>query len=361
MSSYSISETAALSRDLSFDNNPDQRDSQSENGANKNSHTQALSQTDNSSKNLPAIYQPKNIVGAGQLLAHKYPVEYSAESYQKARQELYYVFLGIGAYLFLVYMGWAAVRQINFTETGDFVYNAGLVGGVLMLIALAYSLFKRVTFFRRLMSADAWYYMHIACGAVGAYLVMLHSVFDLGSTNSSVAFYCMLLVIVSGALGRYALTLFSIVLHRQYDEVRNMEPELFSIIDRYDSDRTDLIHKRLTKFAVRCFKQPKGIVKYLIRLLSIPYHGIYFYVTSARQIRKIINKAAKSSTQTKAQTRLLKKAKKQQLRHYVYYIVKMGYMSLLEQLFRHWRILHVPMLYILAITAGIHVVVIHMY
>lgn len=361
MSGYSISERVSLADSMRYESDPQQDRKPREDNATNNVNSEEVSRLNNSNKNLPAIYQPKNIAGAGQLLAHKFPVEYSAESYQKARQELYYAFLGIGTFLFLVYLGWAAVHQVNFLEGGGFVYNAGLVGGILMLVALAYSLFKRISFLRRAMTSDAWYYLHIACGAVGAYLVMLHSAFDLGSTNSSVAFYCMLLVIISGALGRYLLTLFSIVLHRQYSEVRALEPALFSIIDRYDHDRTDLIHKRLTKFAVRCFRQPKGILKYFMRLLTIPYHGSYFYFSSTRQIRKIIKAAAKNSGQSKADIKLLKKSKKQQLRHYVFCVVKMGYMSLLEQLFRHWRILHVPMLYILAITASVHVVVIHMY
>ena len=361
MSGYSISEAAALSGDLPLDSRQKRQDSGLNNKVQQEAKTQALSQPDNSDKNLPVVYRPKNIVGASQILAHKYPVEYSAESYQKARQELYYVFLGIGVFLFLVYLGWASVRQINFTESGNFVYNAGLVGGILMLIALAYSLFKRINFLRRLTSSDTWYYLHIVCGAVGAYLVMLHSAFDLSSTNSSVAFYCMLLVIISGALGRYLLTLFSIVLHRQYTDVRSLEPALFSVISQFDGSRTAIIHKRLTKFAVRCFKQPKGVLKYLFRSVSIPYHCMYFYITSARQIRKIINGSAKQFGLSKPEVKALKKAKKQQLRHYVFYILKMGYMSLLEQLFRHWRILHVPMLYILAITGGVHVMVIHMY
>jgi hypothetical protein len=50
-----------------------------------------------------------------------------------------------------------------------------------------------------------------------------------------------------------------------------------------------------------------------------------------------------------------------QLRQYVVSVVQMGYVSLLEQLFGHWRVLHVPMLYLLVITAVSHVVVVHMY
>ncbi|MCI0506452.1 MAG: hypothetical protein L0Z73_10135, partial [Gammaproteobacteria bacterium] len=316
---------------------------------------------DNKIKNLPVVYQKKFMAGVSQLLAHKYPVEYAAENYEKAIQELYYVLLGIGTFLFLTYLGWAAVQRINFLEDGGFVYNSGLIGGVLMLAALLYSVVKRVRFFRNHIKSDTWYYLHIAFGATGAFLVILHSAFNLGSINSSVAFYCMLLVIISGALGRYLLTLFSIVLHKQYSEIRGLEPELFENLNQADSTRMDLIGNRVSKLAIRCLKQPDGILKFLLRAMAVPCHAIYFYLTAARHMRINIKILAKNTALARTNVKALKKTKKQQLRRYVFYVIKMGYMTLLENLFLHWRVLHVPLLYILAVTAAVHVVVVHMY
>jgi len=361
MSGSSFSETAVVQDGPLFNGESGHKHSQHSGNAERSSNPSPASQPDSSDKNLPVVYQQKNIVGAGQLLAHRYPMEYTADSYSKALQELYYVFLGIGAFAFLAYLGWAATQQVNFLHDGNFVYNSGLIGGILMLFALAYALFKRVRYLRRRATSDTWYYIHIACGGIGAFIILLHSSFNLSSINSSVAFYCMLLVIISGALGRYLLTLLSIMLHKQYAEIRGLEPALFSELNKYDRNRTELIHKRLTKFAIRCFKQPRGVMKYFLRLSSIPYHSIYFYMSSSRQIRKIINCAAKNSTISKTEKKLLKSTQKQQLRYYVFSVAKMGYITLLEHLLLHWRILHVPLLYILTITSTVHVVVVHMY
>ncbi|WP_455221431.1 hypothetical protein [Kaarinaea lacus] len=361
MSGYSISETATLPNSQPVDSQAERTNAKLGGRSTTNAEKGETHQSNEENKNLPVIYQAKNIVGAGQLLAHRYPVEYTAESYAKARQELYYVFLGIGVFIFLAYLGWAATQQVNFLQGGGFVYNSGLIGGILMLFALAYAMIKRIGYLRRHVTSDTWYYIHIACGAIGAFLVLLHSSFDLSSINSSVAFYCMLLVIISGAMGRYLLTLLSIILHKQYAEVRSLEPELFSELMKYNRSRTELIHNRLTKFAIRCFKQPRGILKYVMRLFSIPYHGMYFYTTSARQIGKIVKSAVKNSKLSKTEIRLLKTTKKQQLRYYVFSVVKMGYITLLEQLLLHWRVLHIPLLYILTITSTVHVVVVHMY
>ena len=117
--------------------------------------------------NAPVAFQQFDIDSASQMLAHKYPTEYVAENYQKALQELYYVLLGVGAFLFLVYLGWAMVQKVNYLAGGKFVYNAGLIGGILMLVALLYSVLKRVRFFRRYTTSDTWYYLHIASGSLG--------------------------------------------------------------------------------------------------------------------------------------------------------------------------------------------------
>jgi len=198
-------------------------------------------------------------------LSRKYPVAFDADNYEKARRELYYVFLGIASFAFLVYLGWAAIKEINFTESGDFVYNAGLVGGIFMLIALFYSAFKRVVYFRKILTSDTWYYLHIGFGAAGAFLVILHSSFDLRSINASVSLFSMLFIIISGALGRYLLTLSSIKFHKQYSEIRELEPYLFNSISNYEGKKADRVRKRLSNFALHCLLPPPSFLRFFIR------------------------------------------------------------------------------------------------
>ena len=230
-----------------------------------------------------------------------------------------------------------------------------------MLVALFYSVFKRMKYFKRLATSDTWYYLHIAFGALGAYLVILHTAFDLGSTNSTVALFCMILIIISGALGRYIYTLSSIILHKQYAEIKGLEPHLFESLDQYDCKNADRIRNRLSKFALHCLNPPRGILRFFTRTISVTYLSWHFYVTSARDLRIIIKRTSKENKLSRKERNALKKAQKLDLRHYIRRILKMGYMSLIEHLFHKWRILHVPLLYILTITATIHVVIIHMY
>jgi hypothetical protein len=82
---------------------------------------------------------------------------------------------------------------------------------------------------------------------------------------------------------------------------------------------------------------------------------------SKRDLARIIKSIAVSTDLDKKQIKSLRRNQKRQLRQYVSHSIKMGYTSLAEQLLRHWRVLHVPMLYLLTITAIGHVVVVHMY
>ncbi len=365
MSSYSITESAIVPSDEALSSNTARKVSAKKTHSKTSESKVKEKSSPRSDKartdNLPVVYEFKNIISASQVLADKYPVDYDADNYEKSLRELYYVMLGTGVFAFLVYIGWAALKEINFTETGEFVYNAGLVGGILMLVALFYSAFKRLPSMRRLISADAWYYMHIGCGATGAYLIILHSSFDFRSINASVSLFSMLFVIISGALGRYLLTLSSIKLHKQYSEIKQLEPYLFTSISQYEGKKADRVRKRLSNFAMRCLNPPKGASRFLSRMIALPYHGMYNYLTSARDLKVIIRKSPKFSKISKSKRKVIKKIQRQDLRQYVFHVIHMGYMSLLEHLLRNWRILHIPLLYILTITALVHVVVVHMY
>ena len=91
------------------------------------------------------------------------------------------------------------------------------------------------------------------------------------------------------------------------------------------------------------------------------FYGVYFYILSARDLNRVINSISILADLEKQDVNALRKTQKRKLQRYLFHIVKMGYTALAEQLLRYWRVLHVPLLYLLAITAVAHVVVVHMY
>lgn len=81
-------------------------------------------------------------------------------------------------------------------------HGLGIVGSGMMLLLLLYSLRKRTRLFGRHGAIGRWLDIHIFFGTIGPLLVVLHSTFKLNGIVS-VSFWSMLLVAVSGFIGRY--------------------------------------------------------------------------------------------------------------------------------------------------------------
>jgi len=311
--------------------------------------------------NLPATIDFENLASASQLLAKRFTVSYSPENYEKSVRELSYIMLGLAGFILFSFIGWKVSQEINFLNGGDFIYNTGLIGGILMLLTLPYSAAKRITYLSRRLTSSHSYYMHIVCGGIGALLIMIHSSFDFRSINSSVAIAAMLAIIVAGALGRYLYTHFTILLHRLYMDVKSTEADLYESFAFYKDPTANRLTQRLSDYVQFSFSQPRNFIGFFVRCVTVIPHGIYTYMVSSIDLFKIIRHASKQDNLDKQKTKLARRVHNKDLKWYIFKITKMGYLNLLEQLFRNWRILHVPLLYILFTTAIVHVVVVHMY
>jgi hypothetical protein len=119
------------------------------------------------------------------------------------------VVTGVLTVLLFAWLGFLVHRSPRFAGSG--VGAAfGIAGAVLMLVPLAYTLIKRVSFLNAWItphvSLQSWQTAHVYAGIFGPLLAIIHTghKFDsmLGITLTSV----MLLVVVSGFIGRYLLS-----------------------------------------------------------------------------------------------------------------------------------------------------------
>ena len=119
------------------------------------------------------------------------------------------VVTGVLSVLLFAWLGFLVHRSPRFAGSG--VGAAfGIAGAVLMLVPLAYMLVKRVPFLNAWItprvSLQSWQTVHVYAGIFGPLLAIIHTghKFDsmLGITLTSV----MLLVVVSGFIGRYLLS-----------------------------------------------------------------------------------------------------------------------------------------------------------
>lgn len=78
----------------------------------------------------------------------------------------------------------------------------GIAGGVIMLMTLLYAIRKKIPSLAKRGNSKHWLEAHIFCGLVGPALITLHTSFKFNGLVS-VAYWSMVLVVLSGFVGRY--------------------------------------------------------------------------------------------------------------------------------------------------------------
>lgn len=119
-----------------------------------------------------------------------------------------------------------AVALLNVTHEGfnpgtSLAVWCGYIGTGLMLIGILYSPIRRIRGFRRIASNAMWFDFHMMAGLVGPMFILLHTALKLDNWVSS-AFWSMVIVVVSGIVGRYLYTQVPDLLNgRELEELDN--------------------------------------------------------------------------------------------------------------------------------------------
>ena len=133
-------------------------------------------------------------------------------------------------------LGKAAHLERYITPQRGLGYWLGLVGGSMMVLLLVYSARKRAPWLRWMGGIPVWFDIHMTLGVVGPVLVLFHSNFSLGATNSNVALFSMLTVAGSGVVGRYIYTR----LHARMDGKEQTLGELRAVGERLRAQNTSI-------------------------------------------------------------------------------------------------------------------------
>lgn len=99
----------------------------------------------------------------------------------------------------------ALAEKITFRAGDPFSVWLGVIGTAFMAVAAIYPMFRRVRMFRWLAANTMWFDFHLMAGIIGPLFIILHSALRLGSWVS-MAFWSMVIVVLSGVLGRYLYT-----------------------------------------------------------------------------------------------------------------------------------------------------------
>lgn len=302
-----------------------------------------------------------NDVTVTRLLSKRFAGQFNDENYRKSIYSLQVALMCLSALLVIVSSGWLVISNTNFLANGNFVYNAGLLGGFLMLCSLFYALMKRIRFINALGHNETWYYAHLFCGIVGPLLIIFHTSFQIKSINSGVAFFTMFTIMISGMFGRYIYTLMSYKAHRTYKRIGEIELALISALAEHQYTTPKPSKNALRDLMVTGLKKPRYWIMYFPQLAKTLFRAIRCHMVYQRDLRRTFKSIGKYNGWDKRTIKDTLKTNRQLARRYVGNILKLSAVNIVQNILLNWRTIHANLLYLLALTATAHILAVHMY
>ena len=242
-------------------------------------------------------------------------------------------------------------------------YWLGLVGGVLMLLGYLYSLRKHIPALQRLNKLSTWLRIHIAFGIIGPFLIIPHTTFRFESINGALAFIAMSLVFLSGVVGRYFYT----KIHFDYSGKKATVRELTEAIGLHNEEQDSVlsvitpIRDQLAQYEQLAMNQQYGVWPALGTLWKVRWGGYALYHHLGRNMRSYLMPYAQAHNWSTEDVSIAAKQVRKLVKQYIDALIVVAQFKAYDQLFVLWRIVHVPLLFLLLVSGILHVLYVHMY
>jgi len=293
---------------------------------------------------------------------------------EKRQQEIDLMFLSQGietgpiiftiVTLIVIYFGWTNDLGNYITAESGAGYFLGIIGSAMMLFTLLYSLRKRLKSMRTWGEIRNWFTVHMILGIYGPVLTLYHCNFSIGtSQNEKVAVISMLVVVVSGFVGRYVhdkirygiykheaalehLQLDKLLTENELSNLHEENPDLFNKI---------LIHNDNIQI------DSSGLIKCFLRMVSLNTVTRVSYALNKKQLKAACKQmAVKEKWSPDKYKKTFHKAHHFLTAHYDT-VRKIASYTFYERIFSIWFFLHIPLFYMLIVSVIFHIVLVHMY
>lgn len=266
----------------------------------------------------------------------------------------------VGILLFLAWL----VRNGHLYEAGsDFGYYLGLVGGLLMLALLVYPIRKRFGSYDRFGKMETWFRFHMIAGIGGPLLVLFHSTFRTGSMNGAVALYAMLLVALSGVVGRFLYRRVHRGLYGKRLTLDEASANLKACAENMGSVfalRPD-IEPRLQDFQAEALEAEGSWRERCWKFVTLRWRCRELSRELRRDAKSALRKLGRKQRVQHQELILNYQLARRQIDKYLDAVLKASQLTVWERLFSYWHIIHIPFLYLLVFSGVVHVVAVHMY
>ena len=263
----------------------------------------------------------------------------------------------------LVGGAWWVAQRGWFKAGDDLGYWLGVAGGTMMLLLFSYPLRKYLRPLHGFGKVKWWFLAHMVLGIGGPTLILLHSTFHVGSLNAAVAMYSMLVVAGSGVVGRFIY----LRVHRGLSGQKTSLQQLQSRAGLDESEARSRLHfapkveARLLDFAERQLGARPGWGTWLRQVFVLPAQMWIVYFRCAAELHRPLRQIAQRRQWSAADRARREYLARKLVRRYLASVVRVAQFTAYERLFSLWHVLHTPFVYILVISAVVHVVAVHAY
>ncbi len=271
---------------------------------------------------------------------------------------LLYVLLAL-----LAAAAWRIAELKLFKPNDDVSYWIAVAGGVMMLALFSYPLRKHMRFMRNLGQVKWWFWVHLFLGIGGPWLILVHSSFHVGSLNAGVALYSMLIVVASGVVGRFIY----VRVNRGLDGERTGLAELCERAGMVESDaRSKLDFSPEVKARLLAFEQKEltanpGWLHHLRQATVLPLQQYVSYQRCASELRRRLRELAVAQNWTDDDLRRRERRALKLADRYLDAVVRVAQYTAYQRMFALWHLAHLPFVYLLIISAVVHVIAVHAY
>ena len=258
---------------------------------------------------------------------------------------------------------WGAGRLKLYTPGSHLGYYMGLVGSVFMAMLLLYPLRKRLRILRGWGATKGWFATHMMLGIAAPLLILVHSRFQIGSVNAGVALTCMLLVASSGIVGRFIYTRIHHGLYGQRMTLAELQSQAGLNAGELHSKLSfaPRVEQWLRAFEAAATERPRNFVHGLWRFFTIGLRARWTERRCVREFAHVYRMHARSFGWDAARQQRHLAGGREFIGHYVQGAQRVAEFARYERLFSLWHLLHVPLLWMMLLSAIAHVVAVHAY
>lgn len=244
-----------------------------------------------------------------------------------------------------------------YTPRSDFGFYLGVVGASMMVVMLSYPLRKRVRFMQNWGNLKHWFRIHMILGIVGPTLVLFHSTFHIRSANAAVALFSMLIVVISGVIGRFVYTRIHHGLYGIRTTLAQVQQEFTGQSDEMKSRFHMAPH---VEHWLKTYAQTAGLVEPSLvtmwwHFFVLRWKRLACSIRCAGELRRVLRKERYPEFPGGASEAI------RLTRRYLREAERVAEFTAYERVFALWHVLHIPLIFLLAASAVFHVIAVYMY